>query len=139
MDKAILRRMILEILEEEVRDCPVKRVDASAVRCTEHDRLDTGDRSHRVYTRDLFSLAESPQLGCGIMEMEASTFPWTLSYDEIDYVISGTLTIRVGGREVTARPGEVVFIPKNTAIEFSATEKTRFLYVTYPADWKHQS
>lgn len=138
MDKEVLRRMIWEILQEEAGTCAVKQVEVPNIRCTEADRLDTGDPSHRVYTHDLFTLEESPRLGCGIMEMEQSTFPWTLRYDEIDYVISGRLTIRVGGREVSAGPGAVILIPKDTAIEFSAGEKTRFLYVTYPADWQNQ-
>ena len=139
MDKSELRRIILEILREEAGGCPVKRVDLPSVRCTEADRLDTGDPTHRVYTHDLFSLEESPRLGCGLMEMERTAFPWTLRYDEIDYIISGRLTIRVDGREVSAGPGEVLLIPRDTSIEFSAGEKTRFLYVTYPADWQIQA
>ena len=50
MDKSELRRIILEILREEAGGCPVKRVDLPSVRCTEADRLDTGDPTHRVYT-----------------------------------------------------------------------------------------
>ena len=99
------------------------------------DWLDTGCRKDKVYTRDLFSLEESPRLGCGIMEMEQTTFDWKLDYDEIDYVVDGFLTIIKNGKCVTAGPGEVIFIPKGSAIQFSVPDKARFLYVTYPADW----
>ena len=78
------------------------------------------------------------RLGCGIMEMERTTFPWTLGYDEIDYVISGKLTIQYGEQSVTAGPGELILIPKGSHIFFSVPDKARFLYVTYPADWQNQ-
>lgn len=139
MDKEALRSIILEILQEEAGTCPVKKVSLAFIACTEQDRLDTGDAAHRVYTHDLFSFKESPRLGVGIMEMEESTFPWTLAYDEVDFVLSGALTICWGEKRITAQPGEVLLLPKGSEIHFSAREKTRFLYVTYPADWKNQA
>lgn len=102
------------------------------------DRLDTGDSSHQVYTHDVFSLKESARLGCGIMEMEHTTFDWTLNYDEIDYVIEGSLTIYANGSSVTAGPGEIILIPKGSHIQFSVLQSARFLYITYPADWADQ-
>ena len=136
MDKEMLRNLIRELLKEEQGSCPVKRVALPEISITDVDRLDTGDPEHRVYTHDLFSLKESPRLGCGIMEMEQSTFPWTLNYDEIDYVISGRLTVCYEDHTVNAKAGELLLIPKGSNIRFSAGEKTRFLYVTYPADWQ---
>ena len=138
MDKAYLKQLIREILEEESGFCPVKLVRLAQIKVKEEDRLDTGDPCHKVYTKDLFSLQESPNLGCGLMEMERTTFPWTLQYDEIDYVIEGSLTIYDGDRVVTAGPGELLLIPKGSNILFSVAEKARFLYVTYPADWQNQ-
>lgn len=136
MDHETLKKLLREILEEETGACSVRLARAPQVIVTEADRLDTGDSSHRVYTRDLFSLTESPRLGCGIMEMERTTFPWSLRYDEIDYVISGSLTIYQGDKAVTAGPGEVLLIPKDSSILFSVPDKARFLFVTYPADWQ---
>ena len=72
------------------------------------------------------------------MEMERTEFPWRLEYDEVDYVIDGTLHILVEGDRLTAGPGELIFIPKGSAIRFSVPERARFLYVTYPADWQNQ-
>lgn len=136
MDREMLKKILREILQEEAGGCPVKMAPVPQIAVSEADRLDTGDPSHRVYTHDLFSLEESPRLGCGVMEMERTSFPWTLQYDEIDYVISGSLTVYYEDRAVTAGPGEVILIPKGSSILFSAPEYARFLYVTYPADWK---
>ena len=102
MDRERLKQIIREILEEERGSGPVLVSCLTDIHVTEEDRLQTGDPSHRVYTHDLFSLEQSPRLGCGIMEMEHTTFPWTLQYDEIDYVISGQLTIHCCGKSITA-------------------------------------
>ena len=138
MDRETLKSLIKEILEEEQGGCPVKLVKLPQIKITDSDRRNTGDPAHRVYTHDLFSLEESPRLGCGIMEMQQTTFPWTLHYDEIDYVISGSLTVQFVETAVTAGPGEVILIPKGSSIRFSVPDRARFLYVTYPADWQSQ-
>lgn len=138
MDREALKELLRQILQEEKSSCPIKLVSVPSVKTTQADRLDTGDPTHQVYTHDLFTLQESPRLGCGIMEMEKTTFPWTLQYDEIDYVISGTLQICYGDTTVTAGPGDLILIPKGSSIRFSVPDHARFLYVTYPADWQAQ-
>ena len=138
MNKEQVRKIILEILEEEAANSSVKRIKLQDLVVNEQDRMDTGNPEHRVFTHDVLSLQESPRMGCGVMEMEHTTFPWTLNYDEIDYVIAGHLKILEGTKETTVGPGEVVYIPKGSHISFSAKERVRFLYVTDPADWKNQ-
>lgn len=145
LDRAALESMVRQVLLEKlgggktdggacahgVTSVPVPRVAVA-----ECDRLDTGRRGDRVWTKDLFTLAEAPRLGCGLMVMEETTFPWKLSYDEMDYIIEGRLDVLVGGQTVSAGPGEVVYIPRGSEIQFSVKGKARFLYFVYPADWQ---
>ena len=131
----LVRRVLLEKLGgngPRVKKVEVPRLDVAA----EH-RMDTGNPADRVWTRDLFTLEEAPRLGCGLMGMERTTFPWTLTYDEMDYVIEGRLDILVDGQTVSAGPGEVLYIPKDTSIQFSVRDKARFLYFVYPANWQN--
>ena len=131
----LVRRVLLEKLGgngPRVKKVEVPRLDGAA----EH-RMDTGNPADRVWTRDLFTLEEAPRLGCGLMVMERTTFPWTLTYDEMDYVIEGRLDILVDGQTVSAGPGEVLYIPKDTSIQFSVRDKARFLYFVYPANWQN--
>ena len=131
----LVRRVLLEKLGgngPRVKKVEVPRLDVAA----EH-RMDTGNPADRVRTRDLFTLEEAPRLGCGLMVMERTTFPWTLTYDEMDYVIEGRLDILVDGQTVSAGPGEVLYIPKDTSIQFSVRDKARFLYFVYPANWQN--
>lgn len=148
VNRSMLENMIRDILREKmggnvdyVREMTkegVIAVKVPTVKVTDKDIMDTGKPGDIVYTKDLFTLAESPRLGCGVMEMKDTTFDWTLNYDEIDYVIEGTLSIIINGKTVTANAGELVLIPKGSSIKFSVPGYARFIYVTYPADWANQ-
>jgi ethanolamine utilization protein EutQ len=63
------------------------------------------------------------------------SFPWTLDYDEIDYVLEGVLQLTIDGRVLEGRPGDVVYIPKGSKVVFGTPSRTKIFYVTYPADW----
>ncbi len=152
IDKKLLEALVRQILEDKINGVKdsvdfVRNKDVSGitsvklptVKVDESNRLDTGNPNDVVYTKDLFSLDESKRLGCGIMEMKETTFDWTLNYDEIDYVIEGTLDIIIDGREVSASAGELILIPKGSKIQFSVKDYARFIYVTYPADWSSQN
>lgn len=157
LDKITLERLVRQIIEEKIGGATggncgsaidymrskdssgVISVKLPTVRVSESDRMDTGTPSDIVYTKDLFTLEESPRLGCGVMEMKQTTFDWTLNYDEIDYVIEGHLDIVINGSIVSADAGELILIPKGSTIKFSVPNYARFIYVTYPADWASQA
>ena len=65
----------------------------------------------------------------------ADSFPWTLDYDEMDYVLEGVLQIGIDGRVLEGKPGDVLYIPKGSKVMFGTPSRTRIFYVTYPADW----
>ena len=136
--EAIVRQVVAKLLVAN-DDCPVKKIAVPTLTVTEEHRMDTGNPADRVWTRDLFTLEESPRLGCGLMVMEHTSFPWTLNYDEIDYVVEGKLSILIDGKCVTAGPGEIILIPKGSSIQFSVEDKARFLYFVYPANWQEQA
>jgi ethanolamine utilization protein EutQ len=100
--------------------------------------FDTGKPGDKVWLKDIYSLEESPRLGAGIMEMDHSAFDWTLNYDEIDYIIEGSLEIIINGKSVFGNQGDVLLIPKGSSITFSSPGFCRFLYVVYPANWAEQ-
>ena len=137
MDKRKLEEIIRQVLLEHLGG-GVQAVKVPALTVTEAHRMNTGNPGDKVYTRDLFTLEQSPRLGVGIMEMTDTTFPWTLNYDEMDYVVEGRLDILCNGQKVSAGPGELIHIPKGSEIQFSVTGHARFLYFVYPADWQNQ-
>lgn len=148
LDKSLIEKLVRQIIEEKINGSNdsvdferkkdisgITSVKLQTVKVDESNRLDTGNSNDVVYTKDVFNLKESERLGCGIMEMKATTFDWTLNYDEIDYVIEGHLDIIIDGRKISADAGEIILIPKGSKIQFSVPEFARFMYVTYPADW----
>ena len=60
----------------------------------------------------------------------------TVVADEAMLVARGRLTVRGGDVEVTADPGEVVYLPSGAAVAITAHEEgAEIVYVTYP-HWK---
>lgn len=137
MERNRLETIIRQVLLEHLGG-GVQAVKVPALTVTEAHRMNTGNPGDKVYTRDLFTLEQSPRLGVGIMEMTDTTFPWTLNYDEMDYVVEGRLDILCNGQKVSAGPGELIHIPKGSEIQFSVTGHARFLYFVYPANWQNQ-
>ncbi|MPQ42894.1 cupin domain-containing protein [Clostridium tarantellae] len=151
LDKDLLEKLVRQIIEEKINGIKdsvdfernkdksgIISVKLPTVKVDESNRLDTGIPTDVVYTKDVFTLEESPRLGCGIMEMKETTFDWTLNYDEIDYIIEGQLDAIIDGRKVSAKAGELMLIPNGSSIKFSVPDYARFIYITYPADWASQ-
>ena len=139
----ILKKVVAEELSKKVSTFE-KYIDKSGVgviktSTVKPEPFDTGKPGDKVFLTDVLSLDESERLGCGIMEMEETAFDWTLNYDEIDYVIDGTLEIVIDGKTVTGNRGDILFIPKGSKIQFSAPNFARFMYVVYPANWNEQA
>lgn len=139
----ILKKVVAEELNKKITGFE-KYIDKSGVgviktSTVKPEPFDTGKPGDKVFLTDVLSLDESERLGCGIMEMEETAFDWTLNYDEIDYVIDGTLEIIIDGRTITGNRGDIIFIPKGSKIQFSVPNFARFMYVVYPANWAEQN
>ena len=144
VDEKIVAEIVKKVLMEHIsqKECfevekskapsGIVGIKGSSVKC---ENFDTGKPGDRVYLKDMLALDENRNLACGFMEMEESEFDWTLNYDEVDYVIEGTLEIKTEGRKVTGNAGDVIMIPKGSSISFSAPSHVKFFYVTYPANW----
>lgn len=135
-----LRPVVEQILrqlggKEEFR----KEKDPSGVLLVHTDTVtcQSFEGRHDVRVHDVTTLEEAPRIAAGVMEVERTQFPWTLSYDEYDLVLSGTLEIKVGDRTYTGHAGDLFYIPKGSSISFCSPDKARYVYVTYPADWQN--
>jgi ethanolamine utilization protein EutQ len=84
---------------------------------------------------DVLGAQHGLPMAAGVMSMRRGSFPWSLDYDEVEYVIEGELHITAGDQVVVGRPGDVIAVPRGSSITFGTPSQTKFLYVTYPADW----
>ena len=89
-----------------------------------------------VALKDLVTLEEAPRMGAGVMELDHTSFEWTLTYDEYDMIIEGELEIEIDGRIVRGDPGDIIYIPKGSHIHFQTPTFTRYAYFVYPANWQ---
>lgn len=97
--------------------------------------FDVGRPEMDIRLLDVVSAEHGSPIAGGLMSFREGSFPWTLDYDEIDYVIEGELHIGTDQGTVIGRPGDVLYIPKGTSITFGTPEWTKFFYVTFPAEW----
>lgn len=92
----------------------------------------------KVGIKDLVDVKESPKIGCGILEIDSSEYPWEMGYEEFYYVVEGILDIKIDDDVVRAEAGEILYIPKGISIRFCSPSSCRAVYFTYPADWENQ-
>ncbi|MCR1934105.1 cupin domain-containing protein [Clostridium tepidum] len=137
MDKGLLEEMIQCL---KGKDHPFKAECASnglkVVRgnTVKMDTFDTGNLNANVQFQELVSKKES-KMSAGFLIIENSKFDWELTYEEIDYVIEGTLTVEIDGKTYTAYAGDVLFVPSGSKVVWGSPDKARVFYATYPANW----
>lgn len=76
----------------------------------------------------------SPNLGVGFARWEGAQVSWTTLYEEVIFAIEGCLEVTANGVVHRVKPGQVLWIPKCTALVYSGF--ALFGYVVYPGDWK---
>lgn len=130
MEKGLLND-ILKPYESESHGNGLKVVRGSTVKM---DVFDTGDPSVKAYYQELVSKEES-HISAGFLTIDHSSFEWELTYEEIDYVIEGTLTVTIDGKTYTAKAGDVLFVPSGSKVIWGSPDKARVFYATYPANW----
>lgn len=111
----------------------IKHVDAKTVQM---GIFDGAGATNQVGIADVITAEDNSPMAGGFMAWKNCFFPWTLNYDEIDLVLDGELHIRHEGKTIVGKAGDVLFIPKGSAIEFGSPTAVRFFYVAHPANWQ---
>lgn len=142
IDKNALREIISEVVKEtlerqtereflkEKDESGIIKIRPSTVKCEQFQGAEG------VYLKDIVTLEEAPRMRAGIMELDHTSFEWTLTYDEYDYVIDGELEIEIDGRVIKGKAGDIIYIPKDSHIHFQTPTTARYAYFVYPADWQ---
>ncbi len=84
---------------------------------------------------DVLGATDGSNMGVGYMGWENAFFPWTLTYDEVNVVLEGELHVKTLSGTTIGKPGDVIFIPKGSSVEFGTPTHVRYVYITYPAEW----
>ncbi len=144
INKEQLKELIAAVVEETLKAKEpadfVKKTDKSGILMVKTDtvKCEPFEGNDKVLLKDIVTLEEAPRMGAGIMELDHTSFEWTLTYDEYDYVIEGELEIEIDGRVVAGKAGDIIYIPKGSHIHFQTPTTARYAYFVYPADWQNQ-
>lgn len=137
MDKGLLEEMLQCLKQKNLpfeAECDPNGLKVVRGNTVKMDVFDTGNPNAKAYFQELVSKEES-KMGAGFLVIENSKFDWELTYEEIDYVIEGTLTVEINGKTYTAYPGDVLFVPSGSKVVWGSPDKARVFYTTYPANW----
>ncbi len=117
------------------RPAPLRHVPGVNVMPLDPFPVDVHRPEMDVRLSDVVTARHGLPIAAGVMSLRAGSFPWTLDYDEVEYVIEGELHITTAEQVAVGRPGDVIAVPKGSSITFGTPSWAKFLYVTYPADW----
>lgn len=129
--QVVVRKVLSEVLKPACANPQVTYVRGDGVVMEKFDQAPSGQK---VMMKDVVTSREG-NLAAGFMTYDHSEMPWTLTYDEVDYVVEGIFTLKVGDKEYICHPGDIMYIPKNTSVVFGSPTQTKVFYVTYPANW----
>ena len=120
VSEALIREIVTKVLEESagkggkpefekhIDPSGIIGIKTSTVKCEPFQQ-------DGVKLKDVVTLEEAPRMGCGIMELDHTSFEC---------------------RVVSGGPGDIIYIPKGSHIHFQTPNRTRYAYFVYPADWQ---
>lgn len=92
----------------------------------------------KVEVGDVVTADDGSPIAAGYMTLTEGSFWWDFTYDEVQVVLEGELHLGGDGGDQVGYPGDIFFIPKGSRITFGTPSWTKFVYVTFPADWGNQ-
>ena len=137
MNKGLLQEVLKCLNGENLpyeSECDVNGLKIVRGNTVKLDVFDTGNPDVNAHYQELVSKEES-KMSAGFLVIEKSRFDWELTYEEIAYVIEGTLTVELNGKTYTAHEGDVLFVPSGSKVVWGSPDKAKIFYATYPANW----
>jgi ketosteroid isomerase-like protein/quercetin dioxygenase-like cupin family protein len=89
----------------------------------------------QIFLGDVLDATNSVSLGVGFARYApGESNEWVVTYDEVLIVTNGAFSVTTAnGQKSTARAGEVIFLPRDTRLIYSAEEAgAELVYVMYP-------
>ena len=82
----------------------------------------------------LVNTAFSKRLGAGIGVFENCEMEWTVTYDEVLFILEGEFKLETKDGTFHAGPGDTLWIPEGTWLIYRATAPVTFFYAVAPVD-----
>ena len=80
----------------------------------------------------LVNVSFSDRLGAGIGVFENCQMEWTVTYDEVLFILEGSMGLKTKVGTFEAGPGDTLWIPKGTWLVYRADAPVTFFYAVSP-------
>jgi len=77
----------------------------------------------------------SQHMGAGVEHLDNVTIDWTVTYDEILFILEGPLTLEFDDGRHVCEAGDIVWLPNGTHLKYVAEGRAAYFYALYPVDW----
>ncbi len=85
---------------------------------------------------EAFSIKNKTRMAAGIHEIFKKNIKYFHNVDDILYIISGAVKIKIGNLEYSYEEGEFVYIFAGSEVNIKVEKYVKLLYITYPIKWK---
>lgn len=142
LDPSLIARIVEEVLSNLQKTTrgfpPIKEKDPSGLVLIRGDGIfgpsfSPGCTPEGPLSRKILDPQESPRLTAGFASLEDCSFTREQAWDEVCYIIDGTLEINLKGKTYLARQGDAVFFPGSTRALCRAQGPAKYFYVSCPA------
>lgn len=82
----------------------------------------------------LVNTAFSTRLGAGIGVFEQCEMEWTVTYDEVLFILDGDFRLKTTEGTFHAGPGDTLWIPQGTWLVYTAAVPVTFFYAVAPVN-----
>jgi ethanolamine utilization protein EutQ len=137
-----LERLVREVVASRLAGAPAAAATEAgqAVACVDGVCFISGARllqggsvpvpvDGKALVADAIRCGENYKLAGGYMDWQKASFSRTVEFPEIGIVLEGELQLTVGGKTLTAKPGDMVYFPKGAQIVYSAPARVRIACV----------
>lgn len=135
--EAIMQEVLRRIAQEQVPAQPQAAPDAPSVRKVTSlcPSPKTSASSVNVSQLDLGTLGLTQAQPCasGFMGWSKNTYPFKRDSDELHLVLEGELNYEVGEATLTAKAGDVMWLPKGAQGKVGTATSVRYFFLSYSA------
>ena len=149
------REAVRRVIEAQTHARADEAVMNEVLRRIEQARTEPGAAQDEVHIRKITSLCPSPQTSpssvnmsqldlasldtttatpcaSGFMGWSKNVFDFNRTSDELNLVLEGELQFHVGQTVISAKPGDVMWVPKGAQGKIGTPTSVRYFYLSYP-------
>lgn len=130
LDETLIARIVAEVaarINFQQSAGLVIEVDSSGLRLVRGSSLVLEACPGKVKTKEIIGMKESP-MTAGFIQLESTSFSKQPKYDEVSYVLQGTLICEISGKKYIGKEGDIFFIPAYRQVTYSTEDKVKLFY-----------